>query len=280
MAQHKNSVYGKISADIAVKIKNGEYKVGSLLEPERKLMEIYGVERTTIRRALELLVSDGLIVKKAGLGTFISDGKSVPEDKKNITVKTVKKHSRTTLPEKMKLCFDSVSAASEIFEYLKKNGHEKVMCIMRNASKFSAVCGEAVKCNMYEKDLFTLAGKNKTDDVFVLMWRSLRSPKPTALIVENENDAKLILTTTERMRISVPNELSLIAFEKNEDCDIAGCVCDKVSENKLLKMLENVSDEDICPMTVLANVRFDNTNTVSSVKKDSVGSGSMSSFLL
>ena len=78
MAQHKNSVYRKISEDISDKIKKGEYAAGAMLEPERKLMEAYGVERTTVRRALELLVSEGLIVKKAGLGTFVSDGKSIP----------------------------------------------------------------------------------------------------------------------------------------------------------------------------------------------------------
>jgi DNA-binding transcriptional regulator YhcF (GntR family) len=280
MAQHKNSVYGKISEDISAKIKSGEYVVGSLLEPERKLMEKYGVERTTVRRALELLVKEGLIVKKAGLGTFISDGKSIPDDKKAVSVKPVKKITRKVLPENVKLCFNFASAASQIFECLKDNGHQKVMCIMKNTSKYGAICGEAVKHGMYDKDLFILAGKNKTDDAFVMMWRSLRSPKPTALIVEDENDAKLILTTTGRMRITVPTELSLIAFEKDEACDIAGCVCDKSAEKKLIKMLENVPDEEIYPMTVLADMKFDAVNSVVSVKKDSLGSGSMSSFLL
>ena len=35
-----------------------------MLEPERKLMEAYGVERTTVRRALELLVSEGAYCKE------------------------------------------------------------------------------------------------------------------------------------------------------------------------------------------------------------------------
>ena len=97
MAQHKNSVYRKISEDIADKIKKGEYTAGAMLEPERKLMEAYGVERTTVRRALELLVSEGLIVKKAGLGTFVSDGKSIPVVKKEATQKVA---SEKTKPAK------------------------------------------------------------------------------------------------------------------------------------------------------------------------------------
>lgn len=73
MAEHKNSVYKKISEEIAGKIRSGEYPEGSRLEPERKLMELYGVERMTVRRALDVLAKQGLIVKKTGLGSFVSD---------------------------------------------------------------------------------------------------------------------------------------------------------------------------------------------------------------
>ena len=67
MAEHKNSVYRQISEDIAKKIETGKYPVGSMLAPERKLMVEYNTQRTTIRRALELLVKEGLIVKKTKL---------------------------------------------------------------------------------------------------------------------------------------------------------------------------------------------------------------------
>ena len=98
MAQHQNSVYRKISEDIADKIKKGEYATGAMLEPERKLMEAYGVERTTVRRALELLVSEGLIVKKAGLGTFVSDDKSIPVVKKEATQKVASEKTKPAVP--------------------------------------------------------------------------------------------------------------------------------------------------------------------------------------
>ena len=71
MAEKKQSVYASIAEDIINKIKSGTYKTGSLLPPERELMKIYAVQRTTIRRGLELLSADGYIQKAAGLGSVV-----------------------------------------------------------------------------------------------------------------------------------------------------------------------------------------------------------------
>ena len=283
MAKHKNSVYGKISEDIASKIKNKQYLPGTALEPERKLMEIYGVERTTVRRALELLVKDGLVVKKTGLGTFVSDGTDIPVSETASSVPAVyvaKKYSRKNLPEAIKIVPNFSSAASEIFDVLSDLGHEKVICIASNAAKFACVCGEAVKRSLYDSDLFTLSGKRSVDDVFVLTWRAVRGAKPTAVIVENETDAKAVMETASRMRISVPEELSVVVLNKNKSSDFSGCYFDISLEKDLLKMLESVPESSIPEMTVLAKPVYENGNTSSEVKRDRVGSGTMSSFLL
>ena len=54
------------------KIKSGVYPKGSLLPPERELMDIYKVQRTTVRRGLDILSSKGHIKKAAGLGSIVS----------------------------------------------------------------------------------------------------------------------------------------------------------------------------------------------------------------
>lgn len=63
--------YRQIYSDLKARITSGEYAPGSQLPYERVLCEQYGVERITIRRALELLVNDDLIDKRAGLGSFV-----------------------------------------------------------------------------------------------------------------------------------------------------------------------------------------------------------------
>lgn len=77
MAKRQNSVYSEIAKDIVDKIKSGAYKIDETLPSERELKEIYSVERTTIRRALEILCDDGYIYKKAGIGSVIVSSKKV-----------------------------------------------------------------------------------------------------------------------------------------------------------------------------------------------------------
>ncbi len=65
--------YRQIYTELCERINSGNLAAGSLLPPERRLCEEFGVERTTLRRALALLADDGLIIKKPGYGSFIAD---------------------------------------------------------------------------------------------------------------------------------------------------------------------------------------------------------------
>lgn len=72
MSEKKKSVYASIADDIIEKIKSGTYAVGSLLPPEREFMSIYSVQRTTVRRGLDILSLEGYIKKVAGLGSVVN----------------------------------------------------------------------------------------------------------------------------------------------------------------------------------------------------------------
>ena len=56
----------------AKKMKNGEWKVGQKLPTEPELCQFFGVSRTTIRQAVDSLVSAGLLAKKQGSGTYVT----------------------------------------------------------------------------------------------------------------------------------------------------------------------------------------------------------------
>ena len=77
MSEKKKSVYASIAEDILDKIKNNVYPIGSLLPPEREFMTIYSVQRTTVRRGLDLLSLDGCIKKVAGLGSVVVSAEPV-----------------------------------------------------------------------------------------------------------------------------------------------------------------------------------------------------------
>ena len=70
--------YKSIYMDMARKIQSGEFPAGSRLPYERELCAQYGVERVTIRHALQLLEEDNLIQKQAGRGSFVSGPAAQP----------------------------------------------------------------------------------------------------------------------------------------------------------------------------------------------------------
>lgn len=63
--------YESIAAELGGEIKSGKYPSGAALPTEDRLTAMYGVSRQTVRRALSLLVEDGLIVKRQGSGSVV-----------------------------------------------------------------------------------------------------------------------------------------------------------------------------------------------------------------
>ena len=55
------------------KIKTGEWKAGDALPSGEELAKEYGVSMGTLRRALDEMVEEGLVVRKQGLGSYIQE---------------------------------------------------------------------------------------------------------------------------------------------------------------------------------------------------------------
>lgn len=59
------------------RIARKEYAIGELLPTESELEKEFQVSRTTVRRAVELLVQEGYVVKKQGCGTRVVSRKAI-----------------------------------------------------------------------------------------------------------------------------------------------------------------------------------------------------------
>ncbi len=70
-------LYLQIANIIRKKIENGELKEGDELAPEYELAEVLEVSIGTLKKALSLLVKEGLIYRRPKLGTFV--GKKIKE---------------------------------------------------------------------------------------------------------------------------------------------------------------------------------------------------------
>lgn len=64
-------LYYQLKEQIREDILSGGYKEGDLIPSERELGDQYGLSSTTIRRALNDLVQENLLERKAGKGTFV-----------------------------------------------------------------------------------------------------------------------------------------------------------------------------------------------------------------
>lgn len=62
----------EIAADIAARLRAGEYRPGAQLHYEQ-LMDLYAVSRSTIQRAMARLETLGLVEYQPGRGMFVRD---------------------------------------------------------------------------------------------------------------------------------------------------------------------------------------------------------------
>ena len=65
--------YEEIATSIKHKIASGEYKANDQLPFEKDMCEKFNASKMTVKKALDLLVAEGLIVKRRGSGTFVKD---------------------------------------------------------------------------------------------------------------------------------------------------------------------------------------------------------------
>ena len=73
---NKNSplpLYYQLKESILTAIKNKEFEVGDRLPSERELAEYHNISRMTVKKAVDILVDNGYLIRKQGSGTFISD---------------------------------------------------------------------------------------------------------------------------------------------------------------------------------------------------------------
>jgi len=79
MAQRKKlPLYLQIESILKSKILTGELKEGDRLPPENELSKQFGVSPLTVRQALSLLVGEGLLDRRPGIGTMV---KKNPDEK-------------------------------------------------------------------------------------------------------------------------------------------------------------------------------------------------------
>ena len=71
-------LYQQVANDLHEAIVNDVYHVGARVPTETELSRLYDVSRITIRKAIEMLVEEGLLAKRQGKGTFVQESHRAP----------------------------------------------------------------------------------------------------------------------------------------------------------------------------------------------------------
>ena len=113
--------YNLIANDVRKKILEGFYKPNEQLPFERDFCEYYNVSKMTVKKALDILVAEGLIYKRRGAGTFVMD---LPVEKMEKMLMDIQMMGTTAFyPDKTitsrVMDFSVVKATPEIADKLK-----------------------------------------------------------------------------------------------------------------------------------------------------------------
>lgn len=69
------ALYQQLIDKIKEQIQSGELKAGDRLMTEVELSREYDISRITVRKAIEILVEEEILIKKQGIGTFVAEKK-------------------------------------------------------------------------------------------------------------------------------------------------------------------------------------------------------------
>lgn len=75
-ASISKTLYDQLADQIRYDIYEGKFKQGEKIPSEFELSDIYGVSRSTVRKAISILVQENLLEKAHGKGTFVSSTKT------------------------------------------------------------------------------------------------------------------------------------------------------------------------------------------------------------
>ena len=84
------ALYQQVSRDLLDRIAGEGLEKGAMLPSEAELCQQYGVSRITIRAAIGQLVERGLLVRRPGVGTFVTG--------RSNTARALPKRPSVTLP--------------------------------------------------------------------------------------------------------------------------------------------------------------------------------------
>jgi len=125
--------YIQLSEWLKKMIEKGRYGIGERLPSEKELAQQCKMNRNTVRQAILTLVNEGLVIKRNGVGTFVTsrDDTRLKYPLKNITSLTHELIKRGIAPHTTIISKKVIKASDEIVEKLMLGSDRQAIQIKR-----------------------------------------------------------------------------------------------------------------------------------------------------
>src|SRR5580704_4991990 len=123
-------LYARVETVLASEITDGDLKTGDQLPTEDSLIARFGVSRITVRRAIQNLVSRGLVEIRRGKGTFVAAPK-IMQDLKELSGFVEDMHALGRQPTARVIAKEIVTADAIVARQLALTRGERIVKIRR-----------------------------------------------------------------------------------------------------------------------------------------------------
>jgi GntR family transcriptional regulator len=129
-AAHDSLLYARVETVLAGEITDGNLRIGDQLPTEDSLIARFGVSRITVRRAIQNLVSRGLVEIRRGKGTFVAAPR-ITQDLKELSGFVEDMHALGRKPTARVIGKEIVPANAIVARQLALTRGERVVRIRR-----------------------------------------------------------------------------------------------------------------------------------------------------
>lgn len=141
MPRKSNALSGRIADDITEMIAQQKFRPGDKLPNELDLAEELKVSRTTLREALRILSTRGLVEARRGIGTFVTRSQSIRADfellkiqNTNVSIKDL--YEMRLMFEPQAAYYVCLRATDDELETILHYGHLDEQAILQNDPKW------------------------------------------------------------------------------------------------------------------------------------------------
>lgn len=213
--------YKKVYMSIKSDIKDGVYKPGVLIPSEPELEQIFGVSRTTVRRAIELLAGEGYVRAQRGKGTEVLDI-STTQRLNRLTSISETLASKGYHVTSKGMCIDTVCAPNYVAEALELPMNEEVYRVQRVQYADDSPIG--IMTNYLKKS--SVSGLEKYSGTFVSLYKFLEEKYGIIFTSATEYISAMVSDFVESQILQVSIGTPLLysrrtTFVKNEPVEYA-----------------------------------------------------------